>query len=148
MANKSADELVLEMLVKVDRKKKEIAKAKVRPTWKTNCSFGKDPNSSQDRMNIQVIKEPRKLIEICAFLNGIQGSLNTAAQELGFDFDGTWLNYSINDWKDDLKTRASQLTIEKKQKELDELDERVNKLVSPEQRRVMELTALQEILKD
>ena len=40
------------------------------------------------------------------------------------------------------------LSIEKKQKELEELDVKVNRLVSPEQRRVMELRALQEAFKD
>lgn len=143
----SVDDAVLELLLKVERKKKEIEKAKVRPSWKTNCSFGRDPASTQDRINIQVV-QPRKLIEIYAFLTSQEQSLEVAAQELGIEFDGTWLNYPINDWKADLKTRALHLSIEKKQKEIDELDARVNRLVSPDQRRVMELKALQQMLKD
>ncbi len=146
--DESVDKAVLELLVKVDKKKKEIAKAKVRPSWKTSCTFGKDPNSTQDRINIQTVRETRKLVEILAFLNSQQESLKKAAEELGVEFDGNWQNYSINDWKEDLKTRVNQLSVESKQKELDALDERVNRLVSPEQRRVMELTALQEILSD
>lgn len=144
----SVDQAVLDLLVKVDQKKKEIAKAKIRPSWKTSCTFGRDPASAQDRINIQTVREPRKLVEIFAFLTSQQEELKNAAQELGVDFDETWQNYSINDWKDDIRTRIGQLMIEKKQKELEELDGRVNRLVSPEQRRVMELKALQQELQD
>jgi len=142
------DQEVLNLLVTVDKRKKEIAKLKVRPTWKTNCTFGRDPNSIQDRINIQTVRGTRKLVEIYAFLINQQTGLEVAAKELGVDFDGTWLNYPINDWKEDLKTRALQLSIESKQKELDILDARVNNLVSPQQRRIMELKALQQMLKD
>jgi hypothetical protein len=150
MANKveSVDQAVLDLLVKVDKKKKEIEKAKIRPSWKTSCTLGRDPNSTQDRTNIQTVREIRKLVELYAFLTQQQHLHIAAAAELGVDYDGTWQNYPINDWKDDLKTRVSQLSIEKKQKELDDLDDRVNRLVSPEQRRVMELQALQQILTD
>ncbi len=146
MADTSVDKAVMDLLVKVEQKKKEIEAAKVRPTWKTSCSFGKDPNTTTDRVNIQVVKDPRKLLEIYSFLSSQQGLMENSAKELGLEFDGTWQNYSFADWKDDLKTRAGQLSIEKKQKELDDLDARVNRLVSPEQRRVMELAALQQLL--
>lgn len=144
----SVDQEVMKLLATVDRKKKEITKAKARPSWKTNCSFGRDPSSPDNRINIQTVREPRKLVEIYAFLTSQEKELQAAAEELGVDFDGIWQNSSISDWKDDLKTRAGQLSIEKKQKELDDLDSRVNRLVSPEQRRAMELKALQQILQD
>lgn len=54
--------------------------------------------------------------------------------------------YPIADWKDDLRTRADQLGIEQKKKDFETLDKRVNSLVSPEQRREMELIALQKEL--
>ena len=146
--NDSVDQAVLDLLVKVDQKKKEIAKAKTRPSWKTSCTFGRDPASAADRTNIQTVRESRKLVEIYAFLTSQESELHKAAKELNVEFDGTWQNYSINDWKDDLKTRAGQLSIESKQKELDALDERVNRLVSPDQRRAMELKALQQMLED
>ena len=141
-----ADKAVMDLLKKVEVKKEEIKKAKTRPSWKTNCVFGMN-SSTSDRTNIQTVRETRKLIEFYAFLNSQETQLKKAAEELEVDFDGTWLNYSIDDWKEDLKTRIDQLQIDKKEKELEELDARVNKLVSPEQRRAMELEALQDILK-
>jgi len=146
--DESVDQAVLTLLVKVEQKKKEIEKAKTRPVWKTNCTFGRDPSTTQDRTNIQTVRDVRKLVEIYAFLSNQESELAKAAKALGVDFDGTWQTFSISDWKDDLKTRVEMLSIEKKQKELEELDIKVNRLVSPEQRRVMELRALQEALKD
>lgn len=147
MSDPNIDQAVMELLVKVQQKKKEIEAAKVRPNWKTSCSFGKDSNSTTDRVNIQVVKDPRKLLEIWAFLSSQQGLLENAEKELSLEFDGTWQNYTFSEWKEDLKTRAAQLRLEKKQKELDDLDVRVNGLVTPEQRRVMELAVLQQLLK-
>jgi cell division protein FtsL len=147
MADQNIDQAVMDLLVKVQQKKKEIENAKERPVWRTSCSFGKDPNSTTDRVNIQVVKDPRKLIEIWAFLTSQQNSMLNAANDLGLDFDGMWQNYTFAEWKRDLQTRAGQLRIEKKQKELDDLDARVNALVTPEQRRVMELSVLQQLLK-
>lgn len=151
MANKtdeSIDQAVLALLVKVDQKKKEIEKAKKRPVWKTSTSFGRDPSSAQDRVNIQTVNKLDKLLEIYAFLDSYEVSIAKAATELGLDFDITWQAYPIKDWKDDIRARVEQLSIEKKQRDLEDLDAKVNRLVSPEQRRAMELKALQQILGD
>jgi len=142
----NADQAVMDLLKKVADKKEEIRKAKTRPSWKTNCTFGTNP-STADRINIQTVRDVRKLIEFHAFLTSQEVQLKQAADDLEVEFDGTWMNYPIQDWKEDLKTRVDQLQIDKKEKELEELDARVNKLVSPEQRRAMELEALQDILK-
>lgn len=144
----SVDQAVLALLVKVEKKKQEIEKAKKRPTWKTSCSLGRDPSTTATRVNIQTVRDVRVLVELYAFLLDQQDSLKKAATELGVEEEDSWQDKPIDDWKDDIKTRVSQLSIEKKQKELEELDNRVNRLVSPEQRRIMELRALQEALGD
>lgn len=150
MPDKTTDEAVMELLKKVAQKKDEIKALKKRPHWKTNCSFGFNPEDSHGRVNIQIIKDTKKIINIYAFLNRHLKDTVEAALALGLEgeFDSTWQGYSITDWQDDLQQRADQLSLETKQREVDELDERVNKLVSPEQRREMELAALQELLDD
>ena len=144
-----ADQAVLDLLKKVAAKKEEIKKAKTRPSWKTNCVFTSEPGvtSPFTVCNIQVVREVRKLIEIRAILNTKESALKQAAEDLGVEFDGTWQGFAIEDWKEDITTRVEQLQLDKNEKELEELDARVNKLVSPEQRREMELKALMEILK-
>lgn len=143
---KTTDEAVMELLVKVEKKKAEVKAAKKRPQWKTNLSIGRDANSSQGRVNIMTRTDPNEIIDWYIFLMQKEEYINRAAAELNLPPDLTWLGYPISDWKADLKVRAAQLSIDIKQKEIDELDKRVNKLVSPEQRRAMELEALQKLL--
>ena len=143
---KSTDELVMELLKKVQRRKDEVKAAKKKPQWKTNLSLGRHAASSQDRVNIMTRTDPNEIIDWYIFLSQKEEGITKAAEELGLPADVSWLGYPITDWKEDLKTRAAQLSIEAKQREIEELDKRVNKLVSPDQRREMELTALQELL--
>lgn len=142
----STDEAVMELLVTVQRKKEEVKKAKKAPQWKTNLSIGRDSTTTHGRVNIQTRTDPNEIIDWYIFLSQKEEFGAKAAEELGLPADLTWLGYPIADWKDDLKARALQLSIEAKKREIDELDARVNKLVSPEQRRDMELEALQRLL--
>lgn len=142
----SVDEQVMQLLAQVSMRKKQIELLKVRPSWKTNCTFGKI-STTEGRVNIQTVRDLNILVEIYAFLNQTYLQFSQAAKELGLEFDGKWQNYPISDWKDDLKTRVSQLTYEKRLKELEELNARIDKLVTPEQRREMELKDLQEYMK-
>lgn len=56
------------------------------------------------------------------------------------------MGYTIDLWKKDIKTRIDQLTLEDKKKHLDVLDKRIDNLVSPEQRRELELEAIKKEL--
>lgn len=67
-------------------------------------------------------------------------------KELNVASNSTYYGFTIKDWKEDLKTRLNQITIDSKQKELDVLETRINSLVTTEQRRAMELDQLQKIL--
>ncbi len=144
----SVDEQVMAMLVLVNEKKQEIKAAKKTTQWKTNCSIGRDPDSTHDRENIRVMRTPAELINWYVFLLDREQKTEQAATELQLPLDLTWLSSPIADWKDDLKARAAELSLEQKKRELDVLDKRVNKLVSPDQRREMELKALQEMLSE
>lgn len=143
---KTTDEAVLALLRKVREKKEEIAKASKKPQWKTNCTIGYDPESTSGRVNIMTVRDQRKLVDLYAFLVQRQSYGYQACKELGFEQDSSYMGYQIEDWLADLKARAAQLSVEHKKKELDELDARVNKLVSAEQRREMELAELQKEL--
>lgn len=146
MTKKTTDDLVLELLKKVENKKNEIKAAKKAPKWKTNLSIGRDPKTTHGRVNIMTRTDSNEIIDWYIFLIKREEHISKAAEELGLPADLTWLGFPISDWKADLKTRASQLSIDAKQKEVEALDKRVNKLVSPDQRREMELKALQELL--
>lgn len=147
MAKTTTDDAVMELLVLVGRKKEEIKRAKKRPAWKTNLSIGKEePGSAAGRVNIMTRTDPNEIVDWYVFLDQKEAGIEIAAKELGLPVDLTWLGYPIADWKEDLRSRATQLSVDIKKKEIEALDKRVNKLVSPDQRREMELKALQQIL--
>lgn len=144
--SESTDKAVLDLLQKVKQKKEEIAKASKKPVWKTNCTIGYDPENA-NRINIMTVRDVQKLADIYAFLLQREQYIEKAYKELSINDDLlVYMGYSIDDWKNDLRARVNQLSVEQKKKELDELDRRINSLVSPEQRREMELAELQKVL--
>ena len=143
MSEAKVDTMVLELLKKVGEKKKQIGNAE-RPSWNTNCSFGFDP-STNARINIQVVRDLEVLVDIHAFLmakyNAYHKSLlalNLTSTEAPFKY----LGFSYEQWTEDIQTRINGLRIKAKKDELAKLEERVNALVSPEQRRAIELEKL------
>lgn len=141
-APKNTDQAVMDLLAQVRHQKVEIEKAKARPVWLTNTTLGTSEETVHDRVNLQTVTKPEKLVSLYTFLLTKEEQWKRANDELGLEAPAKWLNYPIEDWKTDLKTRAAQLTIDKKQKELQALEERIDKLISPEQRRELELAAI------
>jgi hypothetical protein len=144
MAKKTVDEMVLDLLRKVQQQKEEVKAASKKPNWLTSLSFSFNPKDSiTDRINIGVVKEPERLAEIYAFLLVKEEYGKKAALELNLEVDPSYLAYPISAWKEDIRTRAAQVGVEQKKKDIEALDKRINGLVTFEQRRVLELEALQ-----
>lgn len=146
--SKTSDQIVIELLKKVEQKKKEIG-ASERPSWNTHCSFGFQKDSASNRINIQVEKDIRNLIEIFGFIIGEHQKWQYSCDDLEindekYPFD--WLGFSAQSWLEDIKTRIDQLQLKSKREDLAKLEARVNALVSPEQRREIELAELAKIL--
>lgn len=143
MNNNNTDEIVLQLLAKVEEKKKQIGNAE-RPSWITNCSFGFDPNTN-NRINIQVVTDLATLVEIYAFVNAKYSFYLASLLELGIsekEAPFKYLGFTYNNWVSDIQTRINGLRIKSKRDELAKLEDRVNALVSPEQRRQIELAKL------
>ena len=143
METKNTDQIVLELLNKVEEKKKQIGNAE-RPSWVTNCSFGYNADANA-RINLQVVRELEQLAEIHAFLTV---KYDTFRQSLGLlkltekEVPFRHLGFTYTQWECDIQTRINQLRIKAKKDELTVLEARVNALVSPEQRRAIELEKL------
>ena len=131
---------VQELFDVVQRQKAEISKAE-KPTWQTNCSFGFDKSTSS-RTNLRTVSDVNDLVNILAFLLGKERDINEANQILGVTTEFEWFGFSKTDWVSDLKTRASQITLSKRKKELEEYEIRLNRLVSKEVREQMELAEI------
>lgn len=144
MNKNSVDQQVMALLQKVRQKKEAISTHK-RPPWKTNCSY---PTVDNQRINIQTIRDVDKLLDIAAGILIDIEYKQRAANKLSLEFDQTINGYTAEDWLEDIQTRVNMLKIDREKIEIQELDKRINKLVSFEQRREMELRELQELLKD
>jgi hypothetical protein len=124
----------------VQKKKSDIAKAE-RPSWETTCTFHKDPGSSASQ-NIQTITKLDELVSIMAFLMEKEFFFESANKELGTKVKFNWQGYTIDQWRSDIKTRINKVEITKKKKELEDLESRLNTIISPEVRRKMEIDAI------
>lgn len=128
------------------KQKKEISKAE-NPKWVTNCSF--KFNEGGPSINLHVASEIRLLISICAHLREKERSYLEAAGALGMaDFPSfMWDGFTVLDWVSDIKSRINKIQIASKKKKLEELESRLNSIISPELRAELELEAISAELK-
>jgi hypothetical protein len=140
------DALVLQLLAEVKRRKDEIQKVET-AKWKTSCTLSLYKGANvNDKINIQTVSDKSVLIEIYAFILDKESSITRAQKELGCKDVVKLSGYSIADWKEDLKNKMNQLNLASKKTDLKNLEDRINALVTVDQRRKLELTAIQEEL--
>ena len=142
---KTTDEKVKELFDQVQAKKLAIEKAE-RPCWKTNGSFGYSANSAHDRNEIALITDTRKIVDMLAFLIDREEKSRLASEKLGVKYSFTWLGFTVDEWESDFQTRINQISIKEKQKELKEIEARLNAIISPELKAKMELEAISKLL--
>lgn len=143
MAN-ATDAKVQLLIQEVAKRKEEIKKAE-KPNWITNCSFRYDEGRAEG-FNIQTITDTDKFVHALAFLKTRAGAYDEAAAELGLKGEFKWLGYTLEDWTTDFKTRVDKVNITKKKKELELLESRLDKLISPELKAQMELEEITKML--
>lgn len=148
MATQTVDEQVLELLNKIKTQKQEVEALSKRPKWITNCVFSYLPSSVHGSINIMTVTDIESLLDIYAFLSQKKDSIKKYGEFLSIEdlTEPTHLGYTITDWLKDVQTRIESLQVDKKKNKINDLDKRVNKLVSAEQRRVLELEALKKEL--
>ena len=134
---KTADEIVQDLVQVVKQKREEISKAE-RPNWITNGSF-KYAKGSAESFNLQTISDVNVFINALAFLIDREKSFKMACETLGVKSEFDWFGFSLEDWSSDFKTRITKIQIGQKKKELEIYESKLDKLISPEMRRTMEL---------
>ena len=147
------DQTTLKLIKEVQSRKAEIEKVK-KPNWQTNCSFSYIDKSTglggSGAINLHVCSDLSVLLNIAAFLDERAKAVKAAAKLLEVDSPPTfkWNGYTVKEWLDDLKMRVAQIQIKKKEEKLEQLEKRLNKIVSPELRAEMELEAIQAELEE
>ena len=116
-------------------KKKEVSEyeATVKRSWVTTCSAVVPYR--QTPLNIQTAGED-DLITFVSFLN----SWFEAAKQL--DIRKKFCGFDKPDWIEDCRKRKTMIVIRERKAELERLETRLNGIISPEQRREMELKAI------
>lgn len=138
------DKLVQELTKIVNEKKAAIAKAE-RPNWNTNCAFRYSKDSAAS-INLQVCGNVEDLVNILGFLCEKRNAFNEAQKIIGTNLEFKWFGFTFDEWAEDIKTRIDKIEITMKKKELEMLEERLNKLISPELRAQMELEEIRKSL--
>lgn len=141
------DEKIKELFSVLENKRKEIELAE-KPRWKTHLSFRyiEDSKNTSDVINLGVVKEEKTLIDMASFLILREKAWKDASSLLGSNLKFKWLNYSAEDWLEDIKNRMVKIKIDEKKREFTLLEDKLNKLVSPEERRRIELEEISKTL--
>lgn len=143
MANEKLDAVVLALFKKVKAKKEEISKTE-RPSWKSNCSLGYNPDVVTDRTNLQTCSDLEKLLDLYIFIDEKETKRTWAAGMLGIPTTGKYMGSTFEAWKVDIQSRVNQINVSVKKKELEALEARLNSLITVDQRRELELKAIQD----
>jgi hypothetical protein len=133
------DTKISELFTVVEKQKEEVAKAKkaISRGWNTTCSF----KSSGSAVSIQTSSEEvvvKCLGELIGFRNNFEEAMKLLGVQKEFKHDG----FTFNEWLEDFQKRISTINIKSKEEKLKTLESRLTSIVSPEQKRQMELDSI------
>lgn len=134
---KTKDEIVQDLIAIVQKKKAEIEKLQ-KPTWETNCVFTIDGKVS----NIRTITSTDTVLKLTASLITERKAFNEAAEILGLNGEFRFGGFTFDQWVNDFKNIAGNITIKEKLESLKKDEDALDKMVSKEKREEMELAAI------
>lgn len=112
------------------------AKAK---SWKTNGTFrlfGSTSTTNIQTASLDVVLEVATQVELST------NALTSAAKRLGVTTEGKIQGYSVDDWYADLTKRIATINLREEEAALAQLEARLNQVLSPEERRRIEVELL------
>ena len=140
------DDKITQLLAKVEAQKAAIAEAE-RPVFRTNRTFSFVDGDLNKSHNLAVVSDVSALLKMAAHVSSAAETYYyVAGGILGADEKApafTWNGYSDLDWLHDIKLRVSQIRLKAQREKLQELEARLDKIISPERRRELELRAIE-----
>jgi len=142
MAN-TIDQKINELFAIVRKQKAEVeaAEKETKQSWKTNCSITLPFGREDSPINIQTATESKIKLIVMGLLKHKEYAAE-AEQLLGLEATQDYNGFSYDDWITDCKKRIAVFNIRAKKDKLSTLEKRLNDIVSPEQKRQMELEAI------
>jgi len=138
----STDDRVKALFANLQAKKAEVASAE-RPTYITGGLFRYSINNPSNGVDLTTERNILKLKEIWMFLDERSAHNEPANEFFGISEPFKWQGFTVEEWERDLKTRANFIQLKQRKEELQALEDRINKVVSPELRRQMEMDAIE-----
>lgn len=126
-------------VVEQEKKKVEELNSTSKSKWNTNCSF--KPKNATVNVNIQTASKDT-IIDLMSNLLGYEKFNKLSCQILGLESSEKFYGFTYEQWVDDFKKRISIIDLKERREKLKSLESRLNGIISPEQRREMELQAI------
>ena len=145
MAKKN-DNLVGQLLKKVEEKKAQIEKIK-NPDYITNLSYPPGIIGQGQRINLNVADE-ETLFWVLTQLETMMVKGPILAERNGVVFHGTWYGYKLKDWFSDVVMVIKRKQSQRQVTELRSIEKKLNSLLSEDKRTNIELEKLSELLGD
>lgn len=139
MTQTDMDKVVDDLMTKVKDRRAKVGALK-KSQWVTPCTL---VLPGHERLNIQVCSDLGLLAMSCGILMRMKQDMEAASTELDVEIEPKWQNYAIDDWVADIKLRVKVTQLKREQERLANLEDKLGKLMSPEQRRRMELADIE-----
>lgn len=135
------DKTIQDLFSKLQQRKNKVneLKASIAKNWKTNGTFrllGASSTTNIQTATAAMINEVA--VQLCIITNAQSQAAQRLGQEVSFKVQG----YSADDWFDDFKKRLAVIDLRAEEEHLVILENRLNQVLSPEQRRAMEVELL------
>lgn len=131
-------------VVKTRREEVEALDLEISRGWETTCSY--TPSNGTAPLNIQTSNKQR-VIDIGMDVLHRSTLQTQACARLGLTEPETKIQgFTVDAWFQDLKKQMAKIHIRAKKDELAEMEKRLDMIVSPEQRRAMELAEIEKSL--
>lgn len=145
----SIDQKINTLFQTINSQKLEVEESekKAKQKWETNCSIVLPgvQHHNTNPINIQTASESTIKIIVMELLKN-QEYETQASKILGIKDEDVYRTYTYKQWFDDCKKRIASISLINKKTALAEAEKRLNAIVSPEQKRQMELKAIEDAL--
>jgi hypothetical protein len=140
----TVDEKINKLLKEVETRKAEI-KSLENPRYRTNLTLTMEPFSTAINLNVLDI---RGLLNIKAYLAGLNEQYNKLdISSLGNVYkEFKYSSFSYTDWEHDIDLKIGKILILEKKRYLSTLEDRLNKIMSPELKAKLELEEIEKAL--
>lgn len=134
--NQNIDQKIADLFQVLNEQKKEVelTEQTSKRSWVTNCSF----KHKGEIINLQTASVPA-LTQMLADLLIQEDYVKKASAILEVETQNQYSGFTFAQWKEDCIKRIAIIRIKDKKQKLAELEKRLSAIVSPEQRRQMEL---------